>query len=101
MESPETVRVWKQDMDVLMFVIRDRLDYLQELRSEGDLDEEDENQEIALNRLLDNFRKAGLKWKMIREGVWETTLPEGNQLFRIRAVEDGSDREAQGDGIRA
>jgi hypothetical protein len=34
-------------------------------------------------KILDKFRKAGLKWKQTKDGMWETTLPEGNQLIRV------------------
>jgi len=83
MRPPNEVDMSKLEMDRLIFIIKDRLDLLDDSKGDGFFDADDEKEELMLLKILDKFRKARLKWKQTKDGMWETTLPEGNQLIRV------------------
>jgi len=83
MRPPNEIVLKKEHMDMLVFVIKDRLELLADLRAEREFDEQDEKEESMLIMMMDRFKKAGLKWKKLKDGMYETTLPEGNQLLRV------------------
>lgn len=85
MRPPNELSMGKEEMDALIFIIQDRLELLGDLRKEKEFDNEDEKEELVLVRMLDRFKKAGLKWKKIDDGTYETTLPEGNLLLRVES----------------
>ena len=85
MRPPNEVVLDKKEMDVLIFIIEDRLELLNDLKKGKDFEEDDEKEELTLIRLLDRFKKAGLKWKKQDDGTYETTLPGGNQLIRVES----------------
>ncbi|MGD9381627.1 MAG: hypothetical protein PVI03_04210 [Candidatus Thorarchaeota archaeon] len=83
MRPPNEISLRKEELDMLMFVIQDRLELLNDLKSEREFDDYDTKEEKFLLGLLEKMRSAGLKWKKLNDGMWETHLPEGNQVIRV------------------
>lgn len=85
MRPPNEIVLGKEEMDMLIFVIVDRLECIDEAKRDGcyDDDKDCQKEERVLNSMLERFRSAGLKWKKIHDGMYETHLPEGNQLLRV------------------
>ena len=85
MRPPNEVSLSRTDMNMLIFVIIDRLECIDEAKKDGcyDYDKDCQEEERVLNNMLERFKSAGLTWKKLNDGMYETTLQEGNQLLRV------------------
>lgn len=83
MDSPNILRLDKEETDLLIFSISDRLEILEELRITKDADESDLAEEKKLVALRDRLNNAKLKWKKVNDQVYSTNLPEGNLVLRV------------------